>query len=128
MLPKYYKFKIVNDCGQSISSTTLTWTPYKWLSGGPSYATNATPVSAQTIASAATYTSAAIDNTSALNAGGVFVFQATLAGAPSGNQALRVYLVPSADNSVFEDQSSVLVAALLCAATGAATWGGEVLP
>lgn len=102
MLPNYYKFRVYNDAGVSVT-VQVDWQPYAWSGGSLAYAANTTPIGSGAISSATAGTSSAIDNSTAKNAGGFLTVGATPGSSPTGNKQLIIYLLGSNDNSIFED-------------------------
>jgi len=134
MLPRYFKLRVYNDAGVSVT-VQVDWLPYKAGPTGLTYGTPATVITPGAIASAAASTSAAQDNSTAANLGGHLMVTATPASAPSGNKRLLVYLLGSNDNTLFEDlQGAVgegfgnVVATFALAGTSALHQSFEVPP
>jgi hypothetical protein len=102
MLPKYYKIRVYNDAGVSVT-VQADWLPFKVGSSGLSYGTNSSVIASGSVSSAAAATSSAQDNSSNGYEGGHLTLYATPGSAPSGNKRLLVYLLGSNDNTTFED-------------------------
>ena len=108
MLPRYYKVRVYNDAGVSVT-IQVNWNAYKIGSGSPTYAGDANLIASAPVSSPGSVLSAAQDNlASGGNIGGHIMVFATPGGAPSGNKQLLVYLIGSNDNTNFEDIQSAV--------------------
>lgn len=126
MLPKYYKFKVVADAGTNLTGVYIDWTPYTLTAGSVNPASTTNPVSNQSITDGSSYTSSAIDNTSAKNVGGNANLRFSAAGSPTGDKRVLVYRLDSQDNTNFDDQAQTPVFTAYLNASGAQDYGFEV--
>lgn len=110
VLPKYYRFTVLNNTGQTISTSNVKVYARRWKfdsTGALSYESSETTIytSAGNITNGSYESSSMIDNTSSLYIGGSFVFEVVSAASSNGNAIL--FFERSTDGTTRVDSNGV---------------------
>jgi hypothetical protein len=127
MLPSYYKFKLVNDCGVN-TTATVAWLPFR-VGQNDGYGVPVAAIGGVVVPAGSSATSAAQTNPDGggvLRHGGHAVATVNPTGTPSGNKTLYLYMLKSNDGTTFGDQGEHLIGSMPVAASGAVTFSFEV--
>ncbi len=107
-LPKYYKFVVKNECGETLGANAITVTLLRWKfnsSGALTYESSVTTLQNSSSIADDAYgdIGSAQDNSSDLWLGGFFMFEVNAGSLSSPDGNVILYLHRSNDNSNFDD-------------------------
>jgi beta-lactam-binding protein with PASTA domain len=124
MLAKRYRFKLLNATGQTITAASATISRIGWKfdsSGGVVYESSATSVYSNASVNNNNYDAgSAVDNSSSLYVGGIFVF--TLTAPTSSNGDVTIYLEVSNDGGTTWQSDGLGMPVCVITATAATTY------